>query len=109
MTRLMRTEPRNFDIVAQEVGILRYLVDTAAKELLLIIEARSPRQVAPHFQIFAQAMTDHVGRQHAFARFRVMRAARGMNMVVAGPPTQPRGIDPALNLERRRPICSRDD
>ena len=46
-------------------------------------------------------MAEHVLRPHAFRRLHVVGAPRGVDVVVAGPPAEPGGVDPALDGERR--------
>src|SRR5947207_1507755 len=92
---LMRAEAGDLDIVAEQVGILRDLVDRAAEKLLLIIEAGTPGQVCADLQILTHAMADHVFGVNAFGRLHVMGAAGGMDVMIAGPPTEQGGIDPA--------------
>src|SRR5438105_11707555 len=72
----------------------------SAEKLLLKIETRTPREVAPNFQVLPQAMAHHINRGHAFGWFRIMCAARGVNVMVPRPPAQFRGINPALHLKR---------
>src|SRR5687768_2165318 len=60
MSALVRAKATHLDVVAQQVRILRNLVDGAAEKLLLKIEARSPRKVGANLQILAFAMAKHV-------------------------------------------------
>src|SRR2546426_7973815 len=60
MPRLVRTEAGNFNIISQQVRILRDLVDMTAEELFLKIETRTPGEIAADFQILAQAVAHHV-------------------------------------------------
>ena len=99
MAGIVRAEARDFDIVTEQVGILGDFVHGPAKELFLIIETRPPSQIRAHFQIFAHAMPDHVLRPHPFGRLHVMRAAGRVNVMIAGPPAELGGIDPALDFE----------
>ena len=84
----MRAEPGNLNVVVQQIRPDRNFVVLAGKKLLLIIEARSPGEVATDLQVFAQAMPQHVRRVDAFGRLGVMRAAGCVNVVVAGPPAE---------------------
>src|SRR5207302_2365011 len=58
---LMGAESGDFDVVANEVGIAGEFVDLASEELLLVIEAWAPGEIAADFQIFAGALAHHVG------------------------------------------------
>src|SRR5438309_1436174 len=49
MAGLMRAEAGDFDVIAQQVWILRNLVHLSAEELLLEIEAWAPGQIAADF------------------------------------------------------------
>ena len=62
MSRLVRSESTNFDVVPQQVGIATYIVRLTSKELLLIVEARSPGQAAPDLYIFTHDVPQHVRR-----------------------------------------------
>src|SRR3954467_8521158 len=95
----MRAEPGNFDVVPKQIRIFRNFVDRAAEKLFLVIEARAPCEIRAYFQIFAFAMADHVFGVNALRVASIMRAAGGVNMMIARPPAQFRSISPALNLE----------
>ena len=97
--RFVRAKSGNLDVITQQIGILRNGIDFAGEKLLLIIEARTPREVRADFQIFAHALANHVRRVHAFGRIRVMRATGRMNVMIAGPPTALGRIDPAFHFE----------
>src|SRR5947208_3104029 len=99
MSRLMRAEARDFNIVAQEVRVLRNFVHVSTKELLLKIEAWTPGQIATDFQIFPQAMAHHVRRRNTFGRPGVMGATGGVDMMVARPPTEFGGVYPTFHVE----------
>ena len=101
MAGLVRTEARDFDVITQQVRVLRDLVHLSAKKLLLKIETWSPGQIAAHFQILALAMPVHVARQHAFGRRRVMRAPGRMDMMVTRPPAKLRRLWTGMFLARR--------
>src|SRR5437870_8135685 len=100
MTRLVRAKAGHLNIVPQQVRIFGDLVHRPAKELLLEIETGTPGEIAAHLEILAETLAHHIGREHAFGRFRVMRATCGVNVVIARPPAEFRGINPALDLER---------
>src|SRR5438552_440486 len=68
MPRLMRSESGNFHIVPEQIRILRYLINLSREKLLLIVEARTPREIGPDLEVLAQAMANHVRRMNAFAR-----------------------------------------
>src|SRR5438045_5211215 len=82
------------------------LVVVAGEELLSIIETRSPGQIAADLQVFPQAMAHHVRSEDAFGWPGVMRATRGVDVVIAGPPAGLRGINPAFELERPGRVLS---
>src|SRR6267154_2624551 len=97
----MRTKTGDFNIVVQQVWILRNAVVLAGKEFLLEIEARSPGQITTNFEVLALTVAIHVSGEHAFGGLRVMRATGRVNVMVSGPPSQLRRIEPSLQLERR--------
>ena len=99
MSGLMRTKAGDFDVITQQVRILRNLVVLAGEKLFLVIETRPPRQIAADFQVFAKAVANHVRRVDALGGIGVVRATRRVNVVIAGPPAELRWIDPAINLE----------
>src|SRR2546421_8993170 len=68
MTGIMRTESRDLHVIMQQVRPDRNFVVFAGKKLFLIIEARSPGQIAAHLQVFAAAMPEHVRRVDALDR-----------------------------------------
>jgi hypothetical protein len=59
---------------------------------------KESKQVAADLEVLAEAVLHHVVRVHALARLGVVRAARGVDMMVAAPPAAERRIDPSLNL-----------
>src|SRR5262245_52824384 len=99
MPTFMGAESGNFDIVPQQIRILGNWIVLAAEKLLLIIEAWPPGEIRTDFQIFAQAMADHVDSVHAFGWLHVMRAACRVNVMIAGPPAELGRIDPAFDFE----------
>src|SRR5207247_7714148 len=99
---LVRAEAGDLDVVAQQVREPRHLVHRAGEELLLVIEAWAPGQGAADLQVLAHAVSHHIRRADAFGRVRVMRAAGGVDVVVAGPPAQAGGVDTALPAARAR-------
>ena len=50
-------------------------------------------------EVLAEDVAHHVGRMHSLGRVGVVGAAGGVDVVVAGDPAEPRGIDPAADLE----------
>ncbi len=98
----MRSEAGHFDVVTKQIRVFGNFVHRAAEELLLIIEARSPCQIGPNFQILTHTMPDHILRMHALRRFDVMQTTSGVDVMITGPPAKNRGIDPASHLERAR-------
>src|SRR3954453_12203885 len=101
MPALVRPESADFNVVAQQKRICGRLVLRASEELLLKIEAGPPCEVGSDFQIFAPAMPCHIGSKHAHRWRRIVRTARSMNMMVATPPTERRGINPAFDLKAK--------
>src|SRR5437588_4214347 len=71
----------------------------AAEKLLLIIETRTPGEVGADFQIFADAVADHVLGVNALGWLHIMRAASSVDMVIAGPPATFGRIDPTLQMK----------
>ena len=86
MAALVGAKSRHLNIIAQQVRILGNLVVLTGEELLLVIEAGSPCEVATDLEIFTQNMAHHVRSMNAFARRGIVRASRSMNVVVTGPP-----------------------
>lgn len=99
VSALVRTKTTYLDIVAQDIGKRGDLVVGSGEKLFLIIEARAPGEIRTDLQILAEAMPHHVRRVYALGGIGVVRAARRVNVVVAGHPARERGIDPALDLE----------
>src|SRR5262245_32332118 len=95
--RAMRAEARNLDVVAQQVGIARDFIVLAGEELNLVIEARTPGEIAAYLQIFTKAVADHVLGVDALRRIRVMGTAGGVDVMIARVPAKLRGIDPPLH------------
>ena len=65
-----------------------------------MLEARPPRQHAADVQRLALDLPKHIRRIHALRRTSVVRATRGVNMMVAAIKAVRSGIDPALELDR---------
>ena len=99
MPRLVGTEAGNFHIVMQEVREPRHSVIRARKELFLIVEARSPGEIGAHLEVLAEHMPNHIVGENPFRRAFIVGATCCVNMVIARPPAEPRGINPAPNLE----------
>ena len=99
MSALVRAEAGDLDVVAQHVGMNGNLVVFAGEELLLIIEARPPRQVRADLQVFAENVPHHVLRVDALGRVCVVRAAGGVDVVVAGDVAKLHRVNPPLDLE----------
>src|SRR5436190_380337 len=60
MPRVVRAEAGDFDVVTEQIRVLRNFVHRAAEELLLVIEARAPGEIRADLQIFAHAMANHI-------------------------------------------------
>src|SRR5215467_82503 len=71
----------------------------AAEELLLVVVARSPGEHGPDIQFLALNLAHHVIRSHAFRGILVVRATRGMYVMVPGIPVIFCRIDPPLHHE----------
>src|SRR5260370_30151760 len=69
---------------------------------LLVIPAPLPAQAAAAVETLAQCMPHHTLRGNALGWAFIVRAAGGMNVMVAGIPALSRRVDPALQLERLR-------
>src|SRR5688572_11663309 len=95
VARAVRAETRNLHVIAQDVRILGYVVLLAGEKLLLVIEARAPGEIRADLEILALTVSDHVGGEHALRRIRIVRAPGGMDVMIAGPPAELGGIDPA--------------
>src|SRR6266516_7192316 len=61
MAGLMRAESRNLHIIVKQIRPHRDLVIFTSEKLFLVIEARSPGEVAADLQILPLAMADNVG------------------------------------------------
>src|SRR5271165_2056653 len=98
---MARRKTRDLEIVMHELIGLRQRVVVARKELLLVVVIGTPRENGGNVEPLAENLPDHVLRQHSFSRVLVMRATRGVHMMVAGIPAILRGIDPAVEPERK--------
>ena len=96
---LVRAEAGDLDVVAQHVGVEGNLVVLAGEELLLVVEARPPSEVRADLQVFAQDVPHHVRRMDALGRVGVMRAAGGVDVMVAGDVAELHRVNPPLDLE----------
>src|SRR5690349_19409398 len=92
----------DFDIVADAILRCGDGVVLALEERLLEIPSGSPGQDASDLQVLAEHVADHVPRVNAFGGALVVRAARGVNVMIAGVPTHLRRIDPAFEPESKR-------
>jgi hypothetical protein len=86
-------------VVHQFIGLGKRIV-VPGKELFLIVVIGSPCEHGADVQPLARYLPDHIPRQHAFGGVLVMRATRGMHMVIAGIPAVLRRIDPTFQLKR---------
>ena len=96
MARMRRRKSGHLHIVAHQVLGLRKLVQVSLKELFLVIPTGAPRQHTAHVQVFAQNMPHHVFRCHTFSRRFVMRASRGVHMMVTRVPAKISQLDPSF-------------
>ncbi len=82
-------------------------VHVRREELLLMIEARTPRQHAADVQSFAFDLPEHVGRIDSLGGRRIVRATSGVDVMVAAEEAMRDRVDPALEsnrqFRRRRP------
>src|SRR5947209_15303425 len=95
----MRAEPGDFDVIMEQVRVLRDFVVFGSEKLFLEIEAGPPGKVTADFQILTLAMSIHVAGEHPLAGNGIMRATCGVNMMIARPPAEFCGIDPPLEFE----------
>ena len=98
--RRMRAEAGDFDVVPDQVWISAVGVELTGEESFLVIEARSPRQATPHLEILSHAVPQHVRGVHALRRIFIVRAAGGVDVVVARPITPARRVHPAFHAVR---------
>ncbi len=98
VTRHMRTETGHFHVVPQDVRIPGNIVRFAREEPFLVVEARPPCQTATHLEVFSHGVPQHVRGMDPFRGILVVQAPRRMDVVVSGPPTPFRRIDPAFDL-----------
>ena len=99
MAGVARREARDFHVVAHDVFFGRERVGLAFEESLLEIPARPPTQHLADVQVLAQDVPHHVLRVDALGGLFVVRAAGGVNVMIATPPACGRGIDPAVDFE----------
>src|SRR4030095_5987199 len=78
----------NLQVVVHPAIGLRQRIVLPGEELLLIVVAGPPGQNGADVERFTQDLTHHVFGQHAFRRILIVRAAGGVNVVVAGKPAQ---------------------
>ena len=88
VSRLMRTEAGDLDVVMKQVRVFRNGVIFAGEELFLVIETRTPGQIAADLEILALAVAVHVCGADTFGRLGIVGATRGVNMVIPRPPTE---------------------
>ena len=74
----------------------------AFEELFLEVIAGSPGEHASHIEIFAEYVTHHVLREHAFGGLFIVQASGGVDVVISRIPTLARGVDPPLEPEGER-------
>src|SRR5262245_4468831 len=101
MPGLMRAKARDLDVVVQQIGWTRDQVVFTREKPLPRIESRTPGEGCPDLQVLTERVAHHVGGKHAFGRIHVVGAARGVNVMVARPPAELRGIDPTFDLKAR--------
>ena len=94
-----RREAGDFDVIPHHVAAGRKAVRLSFEESFLEIPARAPAQHLADVQVFAQDVAHHVLRIDALARFLVVSASGGVDVVVSRVPAHLRGINPALELE----------
>lgn len=99
VTGAMGAKAGNFDIIAEQVGISGDFVDFPGEELFLVIESWSPGEVGPDFQVFTQAVLDHVGGEDAFGGVGEVGTSGGVDMMISGPPAKEGGVNPAFEPE----------
>src|SRR5258705_4281667 len=99
MTKGLRAESADFEVVFHYCERLAQFVHARRKKLPLIREARSPREHATDIQPFAFDLLEHVLRRDALGRTRVMRAASAVDMMVAAVETVRRWFNPAFELD----------
>ena len=95
----MGTKSAHFDIVAKDPGPGGNDVVLPGEKPLLVIEARPPSEICPHFQILAEHLPHHVGSMNPFSGFGVVGAAGRVDVMIAGDPSEDGRIDPAPDLE----------
>src|SRR5215831_1892906 len=93
-------ETGDFEIVMHQLVGLRERMILPGEELLLIVVIRPPREDRREVEMLAEDLPDHVLGFDTFGWVRVVRAYRGMNVVIARIPAVFRRIDPAVELER---------
>src|ERR1700751_5990643 len=99
MAGVARWKSRNLYVVAHQVFFRRKRIVLAFEERLLEIPARTPAQHTAYFQVLAQDVAHHIRRIDALRGLLVMRAARGVNVMIARIPACFRWIDPTYQAE----------
>ena len=99
MSGVARREAGDLEVVVHQTRRRRQRMIAAAEELFLVVVRRPPGQHRCEVQRFADDLRPHVFRLHAFGRVLVVRAAGGVDVMIAGEPAVLRRIDPARQLE----------
>ena len=99
VTRMAGGEAGNFQVVVHDPVGRGELVVGGGEVLLLMVVIGAPREDARDVQALSQNLADHVLGLDALGGVHVMRAAGGVNVMVAGVPAVLRGIDPAIETE----------
>ena len=84
---MVRPKTGYFDILAQQVRELGDGIILTSEKLFLIIKAGTPSEVRSNLQVFTETEAHHVRRVNAFGGIQIMRAAGGMYVMIAGPPS----------------------
>ena len=109
MTERGGAEAAHLHVVAQQRVRLAERMRGTAKEWPLMLEAVTPGEHAADVQAFALHLGKHVRGLHANGGGGVVRAAGGMNVMIAAVIAEVRRIDPALKPHRElRFLCRRN-
>ena len=100
---MARGKPGDLQVVVHQAAGFDSGWSVAAEELLLIVVARPPREHERHVERSPRICRIMSSGQHAFGRVLIVRAAGGVDVVIAGDTSRTWRIDPPqLRLEQAR-------
>src|SRR5688572_12188440 len=99
MAEGLRAKPADFQVVFEDRQRLAQVARLGLKELPLETEARPPSQDRADVEALAFDLTKHLFRGNPFRRHGIVRAAGGVNVVIAAVEAERSRVDPALQLD----------